>query len=638
MRPKLSVVTLFRSPLKTLVTFVLLAATSFAFVSRGMEYAATNRMISNVEEHYTAVGTLVCTERKYLDFFSADPSILKALYGDAYMDALQYYCPIDNEARDLVLSSEYVKGGGVRHVAGGIIPEGQQNATEPAARSAEEDLWLDCAVVEVKCLAGPKVVREVDGVEQVTYGLTFYEVERLIAGDAELYPEGVTPKFEVREWGNVPAMAEPEYTFALTGFSGDGEYDSIETGRRYLMVLEPYPGTSIENGSCLMQDSTCVPPWPWTLPFRLVDLTEQEEQTGSDDYSAYLDNDFVRMMDRNQHTQELVYTSDMSLLPRFHDGSLYISDGRMISPEDAGRVCVINAEYAERNGLGVGDTITFDVEPDTMGYGGEVLAREAYYPDAYFSLGAPRTEYGFEPKSVTYEVVGIWSEPPREDGAAASGADTDALRYMRNTVFVPEETYPWPSETEPLCFPSTFGFELRSPGDVTAIESELGDGLEALGYKLLIDDMGYAGIDGTLRTMRTGALIGFIAMAAALLLSLALTAYLFILRRKNEYGIMRALGVPSRGANRSLLIGLFVLGVSATAVGCAAAMLTMRSIVTDIALKLAEATGGAISVSVSPLSALPYGAGVLALLLVFAEAGLRQIGRRPPLALLQGGK
>lgn len=634
-----SILTLFRSPIKTLITFLLLAITAFAFVSRGMEYAATERTIAEVERSYTAVGTMALTEQGFADFRASRGNEIadqvaksfQQTYGENYMDWLQFRGGIDPEAIELVFSSKYVEAYELRHTAGGITSEDYQNATERPVDYQLFDHWLDNAIVIATCLS--------DCQTDMLNSQVYYRVEELLAGDEALYPVGVTPKFYISESGlAVPEpLVEAKYTFSIIApvSGGDTEiYHKLIAGHHYLMFLCPTYASRNQNESHIGGNMGGF--FDYGFPARLIDLTLLEEEKGEpityEDYAFVMESRIGQILKTNQYTQELVYTSDMSLLPRFHDGSIYITEGRMITPSDNGYVCVINADYAARNGISLGDSIEFSVEPNTMVYGGEISARDVYMPvEPYFD--AERTEYDFTPETRGYEVVGIWTTALRENTI-----EPDALVYALNTVFVPESTYPWAEEVEPLNFPQAISFRLKNPGDADRMQHELGPRLEEMGYRLIIDDMGYSALSQTFGTMRQSAVIGFAAMTAALLLSLVLITYLFVIRRKGEYAIMRALGVPARRCGASLLAGLLVLSTAAVAVGCAVSFAMMRGIAIKLATAMAEITGASASISFSPFMIAALGGGVLALVLIFAAAGLRRIGRKSPLSLLQGGK
>ena len=80
MRPSLSLATLFRSPARTILTFVLLGAVSFALFMQVGEYAITRRELNNAALLYRGVGVAETTTPAEADMLSpfyieSDPRI-----------------------------------------------------------------------------------------------------------------------------------------------------------------------------------------------------------------------------------------------------------------------------------------------------------------------------------------------------------------------------------------------------------------------------------------------------------------------------------------------------------------------------------------------------------------------------------
>ena len=647
MNLRFSFAALVRSPLRTAVTFALLIAVSFAFISRGAEYYQTKNLLLSTESEYTAVGTLVAAESKIAETSGLEDAEYDiGGYFAGGLETAKYYSPISDEAAELIRSSRYVKNVETRHVAGGFSDEHETVMEQPYS---DEALRLDAAVVIAEChTTMPSAEELLEGTDFYSPNTeidiphyVYYSIENVLAGDGELYPLGDPPLDE----GGMPSRW---IGYTTPFWDREAEiYSLFKEGHRYILALQGignFKGTDIAQVICgggTWHDTT-------EVAYPLVDLTLMEEEKGAplteEDYAFVLEDRFTQVTRDNHKKEDLVYTSDMSKLQGFHDGTLYLASGRMITPEDDGDVCVINAEYAERNNISLGDKVTFDVDPNTGACCGEVLAREVYDPYPV-NVGAEYTHYDLERVEKTYEVIGIWTQDPREGYTFHSGAEdlswyTDAdpnspLISARNTVFVPAGTYPWSDEEVPAQrLPSTFTFTLKHPGDMRKMEEELSDKLAELGYILQIDDEGYSRMAEGFKTMKTGALISFLSMALAMLLSLALIVYLFIMRRKSEYAIMRALGVPETRAGASLLVGLTALGVVSAAAGCLLSFLTMRGFAARLAAALAEMKGETVSV----LPILAFGVATVVLLLLGAVYGLHRIGSKPPLSLLQNGK
>ena len=670
MRPRLSIITLFRSPLKTMVTFLLLLATSFAFVSRGAEYAATVREIDRAEAEYSAVGTVQRTTDSYYEYMTSKLGEWATVYDKgAYLDRLDpAVAPLDEDAAELVLSNGHVLSGGALHVAGGLTSETLTNVTEQPLTeipgySEWNGLYLEGTFemdgcVSIRYNLEYDVLDKFDNAEVSQRGYYFKEP---IIRDPDLYVDGSDSyPFEDPHspYGLLNDRDTPNHRLLASGSPWDEDHPGWEgeSYRNYWMIETWYS----------YFDCPEVVPY---VDYPFIDLTKLEREHGISDWRTALEDpekygliryqnyfglpqvpalDYVDTLYRNFHTQELVYVPEMDSVHRVHSGYLYITDGRAITSEDTGNVCVIGKEYADKNGLKVGDRIEFEVSADTMTHSGRVFAREPAYPYVNYTLSDTYTaegrtyaadisplaceqslsDLGLEPVTREYEIVGLWSD---------SRYDIEnPYCYSLNTVFVPEATYPWPDEVEPRLMPSNFSFTLEHPGDMALMQDELGAELEALGYELVIDDEGYAAAKPSFDFMKLSSLIGFVGMALALLLSLILITYLFIIRKKHDYAIMRALGTPVPRANASLLVGLFALALAAVLLGTALAVLATSGFAADLSAQIGEVTGGEVTATLPGWTFGAFGAGTLALLLVFAWVGLVRIGRIPPLRLLQG--
>ena len=117
----------------------------------------------------------------------------------------------------------------------------------------------------------------------------------------------------------------------------------------------------------------------------------------------------------------------------------------------------------------------------------------------------------------------------------------------------------------------------------------------------------------------------------AAVFALVLTVWLFIGRKKREYAIYRALGMPIRGASMQLYVPFLILGAVSAVVGVMAArVFSLRQLAvssTEVATTHAPA-GLALYIS--------GGVGFLAVLAAFAWGGILFIRHRSILELLQG--
>ena len=147
--------------------------------------------------------------------------------------------------------------------------------------------------------------------------------------------------------------------------------------------------------------------------------------------------------------------------------------------------------------------------------------------------------------------------------------------------------------------------------------------LDATDYNYQFSDGGWLQIADELIQAKNIALLKLLVFSGAALFALILTVWLFIGRKKKEYGILRALGMPKGAASGQLFIPFLILGVAAAVVGLAAAR-----IVTVRQLEMGHTPAG---FSLFLVGALCF----LVLLVLAAFVGLLHIRRRSVLELIQ---
>lgn len=639
--------TLVRSPLKSALTLLLLTATTFAFVSRGVEYVATVQQISAAEATYFATGTAERTLASYEDamYERLGEETYTLEKGNYLARTSRAVLPIEQDVVDLILSSEYIEKSETCLVSGGTHRDYWSVIEQPLTDLSDYNTWWDrelsngtFSMYDAIYVISTNSIYDHGGVHaNIAYALlAFPTLFASVDPNSDPSQNSYVNLFD--SWSSVkykyPDSLHKEYwnTFEETTEDGD------------LLLAAGTVGTwGLTN---ILHARELVP----EIDYPLINLSKIEREYGETDIMTILSNpesygcirhpcpegveqvtmlEYAEHIYRNLHTSEVVYTSDMDLIHKFKSGDMYVSDGRALAENEKSEVCVIGADFAELNGLSVGDTLTLDLCADTMVHSGKVFGRETPYPtDRDVVSENQLTDRGLENVTKTFEIVGIWSD-------AAFDVE-DPYTYALNTIFVPESCYPWAGQVEPSLLPSTFSFELKHPGDAALIKAELGDELAALGYELKINDGGYAAAKPNLDFMRLSALIGFVAMCVGLLLCLVLITYLFIIRKKKDYAIMRALGTTKFRSNKALLSALLVLSLCSVAIGGTAGGVVAQETAVQVAAEVSDVTGVVAEVANSWTLVSAFAFGTVALVMLFGICGLVKISRAPPLALLQG--
>jgi ABC-type antimicrobial peptide transport system permease subunit len=138
--------------------------------------------------------------------------------------------------------------------------------------------------------------------------------------------------------------------------------------------------------------------------------------------------------------------------------------------------------------------------------------------------------------------------------------------------------------------------------------------------------------------LQNARLIAVIAYTLLLILTLSLSAYLYLLRRRKEFAIMRSLGVPLRVVKKQLFMPIALIGGVGIAVG---GFTAWRFALMQIEEVMAGLPTGRFEIpTYEPPSALLLAVlyiAVFLLLLLCLLIGVSGMSKRPVLELLQGG-
>jgi hypothetical protein len=630
MKPMLSLkATLYRSPLKTLLTFILLAAVSFAVYSQAAEYVVSAREMGRAARRYAGVGAAEIAP-------PPDRTTVKPLYDGRMQNGQlvepERYEPLTRGQIEAIAGLPYVTSYDARYMTAGVSdayyrPDDGEYSYNYTARCALEGTL---GVIEY---GNPS---EVERVLQI--GENF---NRLVLGDCELVA-GNEPRVVS---GEVLAVHVNPLTFdedstisgglsvSRTAIVHNASYiygadyiDSLKLGTRYAFVVrfEPInpkiPGVVQEQRGYILSDYLaelwCGAVWP--LDGAPDDYLETEE-------FAPL-RELAEITNTDARTFDMVYTEDMGAIMRFADGRMALTAGRMLTPEDSAagsRACVISRQFAEENGLAVGDTLNFKLGDKLFeqykGFGAVAATKERYEP--------AKTD-------VTLEIVGIYTDI---DSPEAQSREPH-WGYSVSTVFVPKSLLPVDESglAEHEFAPGEFSFKIGNAWDIPAFLEESAPVLEEMGLTLIFHDGGWSGISAGFLAAQKLSMIKLAALTASSVAATVFVVYLFIGRRKREYAVMRALGTPRGASARSLLVPLMALSIVSVLAGSAAAWAyTAKTIAKSSVLSALEKLGADATVP-APV-AICCIAGELLLALLFGLLLLRRIGALPPLALLQDG-
>ncbi len=644
--------TLLRSPVKTALTALLLAAAAFLLLDNLSSYAMQTEAIKQAEE---AVEGVLTVEKDVVTrpqdgvqswFLLTDPTNPAGNYTKSITNERLHHAAPTAADLDALEALPYIDAVDQRYMTAGLSAE--------YLRSDNPIAWygfMDRLVIEATVSGWEDKENGVITTYCYVDGVRYYTLRdvTLLAGDdakleeqlkvydgrAKLILCGIPEEYIGVDANFVVFGGAGLYVVDCLDFDVSREtVRSLEKDRRYVFVVRAPRGigASEEDFAFYVGDDSRKNWWPY-----ITDVTDLPENWLETEDFAPL-RELIQVTNDDLHTFDVVYTDDMASIRRAARGQMQLTQGRLLGPEDAGQaVCVVHESFLERSGLSLGDTVT--------------LQLGNYLMEQYLPLGAlavNRGRYADEWTEQSFTIVGVWKdisergwqehENQRIYSSNGSWQEQDLYwAYSDNTIFVPSAFLPASCDLKNHSFrPAEVSFLVRDAANLAAFTEEGLPLVEELGLKYAWNDGGWPLIADKLEETKALARMKLLIFSAAALLAAGLTLYLFLYRRRQEYAILRALGSPRRAAAKALWLPLLALSLAASALGLAAALLRSGAAVRHSAEEFAKAG----------LEAMPearigvYLLGVLGLLLVIALLSalyLRSLGKRSPLALLQDG-
>ncbi|MBQ8830222.1 MAG: ABC transporter permease [Oscillospiraceae bacterium] len=655
MRPKLALKTLLRSPVRTILTFILLFAVTFAMFSQVMEYAIANREMKKAVEQYD--GALSIQSARAPNSDASNPQYMYADSRVSVDELPQFFAegfrhlksiPLSDYVMEQVSALPYISYIDKRYMTAGYsdtytrLDDGRDyyNYTNQCVIEATVAYkYVErITVQDVELLGGrPKRWFDEEG--------TFIWVEktkdfRMSAEADAIWRYEVAVKEARTSGGYVPEFeeyladffgkyiyyynpcAERAATFVTENSKYGMEYlENIEVGKRYIFILryDNYAINFVDTESYYLTDPFVSEYCEAVIPVDGLpeNYLESEEFAGVSKY--------IERVDRNLHTFDMVYTQNTSCIRYFADKTVGISEGRGIEREDTenkNNVCVIHHDMAQAYELKVGDTITVKL--------GDKLFEQ------YASKGAIDVSPAQAPENlteVTLEIVGIFKDTRSDDILTTD----PCWSYSINTIFVPQHLLNVSKEelANHKFTPAEVSFIIDDAWDITAFEDECIPQIKDMKLKPFFSDNGWTSlIEGYRETQRL-TFIKLAVLTASIFVATCFVSFLYIVGKRHDYAIMRVLGTTKKKSGNALLLPLLVLALIAVAAGSTAAIIyTQQTIAASDSI---EFLSGIVSVdtTIPPVAVAACVVGEIALTMLIAQLMLAIIGRNSPLALIQ---
>ena len=615
--------TLYRSPLRSALTLLLLAAAAFLFLYNLSEYAATSRQYAEAKARYQGVLTVEeepvaeLVDARY-NFFILTDETNPGRTWDRFSYAEYHHKSLSGETVEALSALPYVSRTERRYMTAGVSEEYLRLDTDQSFFAYNSRLIVEGTLESIEELIDPNPAsfqQKRPFNEDASVALILKDVE-LLAGDPEQLERLQTAKIELRT-----LKEEKRDAYLMYGASGGWsnrfglvsidlglfreDYEALKLGCRYVFVLRGINSWSHE--AFQPGDDTRIGWWPY-----ITDVTDLPENWLETEKFAPL-RELIQVTEDDLRTFDVVYGDDMAAIPRVTEGRIICMAGRFLTPEDAGQpVCVVSADFLETYGLKVGDTLTLDL--------GNYLC-EQYAPLG--AVASTKGRYSTAFARQTFTIVGAW-----QDLNEGKHVNRDLYWcWSNNAIFVPSAFLPECVNADSYTpKPAEVSFVVGNAEDILPFMEECLPRVEAMGLTYTFSDGGWIQVAKDLTRARGLALVKLLVFSGAALFALILTVWLFIGRKKREYGILRALGMGRNAASNRLFVPFLLLGVLAAVLGLLASRIVM-------ARQLAASGAG--YVQAGPGLFLLGALGFLVLLAAMAFAGLLMIRRRSVLELIQ---
>ncbi len=651
MKLKTSVQSLIRSPLRTLITLLLLGAAAFLFLYNLSEYSVSDREYREARDKYEGVLTVEVGSVSA----NADPGCFRLVDGTAMesggsenQEILYRTSLRESLGEDLIgklAALPHISRVERRYLTAGVSPQYYRLDTDKSFYDYSARCIFTATVKEHfqdsvhDAAVWPSYKAIWKGVESIEY--LILEDAELLAGDPSCLWDIIQKKnagihavyVQVNKEELREDYASPDgFTIRFGGKRRDvdasinlvfPEDAAIpQPGRRCLLVLrdreadlpvfpvETFKDHDVYNDHFYdgyeVGDDSLLGWWPY-----FTDITDLPENWLEGEEFSDL-RELIRVTNDDVHTFDVVYGDDMAAQRRVSENRLICEEGRFITPADAGQpVCVVSTDFLEMSGLSVGDSITLNLGN--------------YLSEQYAPLGAvacTRERQNTEYSEQTFTIIGSW----RDLNEGKHIYQDLFWCWSNNAVFVPTAFLPDCRNAEGHEFkPGEVSFIVGNAEEISAFVEECLPQVEAMGLTYEFSDGGWLQIGEGLMQSRRLALVKLLIFSGAALFALILTVWLFIGRKKREYGILRALGMPKGEAGNRLYIPFLILGLVSAVLGLAAArIVTVRQL-------MAEAAHAPAAFGLFLLG----GLGFLALLALLAFVGLLLVRKRSILELVQ---
>lgn len=261
----------------------------------------------------------------------------------------------------------------------------------------------------------------------------------------------------------------------------------------------------------------------------------------------------VHLLETNIRSSAVYTTGDMSAMAGLNDRYVLMKGRYLDRRDDLERnpACVIRSELAASAGIGVGDTLTVRL----------------------WDLKHPGTAIRLDLEGKTLEELTFVSVELTVVGIVRSIDDAETYERYCGDIYIPNSIMPESYNHLPYINNSWTTVSLRSMEDRELFLAQYERTFKELGWRLEFEENNWYSFADAAQPMRQSAQLGAVLFGAIAMIALGLVVFLYLLSRRKEIAILRALGCPANKTAAAALCPLLALGWSGILLGSGAACL-----------------------------------------------------------------
>ena len=370
--------------------------------------------------------------------------------------------------------------------------------------------------------------------------------------------------------------------------------------------------------------------------------------------------DFQRDLDITFGSTTAAAVDDLSLVPAFYNGKVYVAQGRAFSQEDydtGAKVCLISGYYAESMKLAVGDRLDMRFYESNFPMTGNTAYCNDQLPDLWkpaalsdgtetYRIGDPFFDSG------SYEVVGIYDGQVYEPNlnqvefSLTKGMNSDTILVPSSSLANRPETTRDDAWHTAILVDSKRVNEFLDYVQTSTLLDETDDGVK---MDLTVYDQGLSNMTRVLEQLtRVSRLTMGLALGSAGL-AVVMLSVLTLQKNKRQIAALRSLGVREKQIPQAVLAGVLVVCLVGAILGAAAGGIVSQKVGSAVlasakedvgdgtfSAMLAQSGGDAVDLSIvtSPLSMVLAAAGVMIVLGLLCFVLVRREAKNSPILQL----